>query len=185
MPKPGKVGDTTVLFSQSGPRFPAHGGPALKVSSLGGQGVILFGGIGSLVIGEHWGLGVGSYSMSSEYSNFVLGVQNDISFSYGGLLVDSTWGERELIYYNFGTLFGLGGGTATPRAPGAPRGRTSFGVVEPEIKININLTTDIRIALGASYRFTAGADNGAVLGMSMDGPSMVIEFLVGKIVKQK
>lgn len=171
---------TEILFDSASP-FPAQGGPGLKVASIAGQSVVLLGGTGSLVLGEHAGFGAGGYSLATEFTLPINGLPTDISFSYAGLILEMNFLSRRLLYLSGRCLIGPGMLSLTPRDPVAQRQRFSFVMFEPELAVNLNFSRDLRVGVGASLRAPVGADLDAAMKDHFGGFQLSLTLNYGKI----
>jgi hypothetical protein len=172
---------TQTLIKADNP-FPAQGGPAAKLSFLGGPVGMLLGGRGALMLGENLALGVGGYSLATEVvTSSPAGIKRDVGFSYFGVTIDNFFVPRKLWFLGTSVLVGPGFGTGSQRNPAAEKDRTLFFVVEPEMNIMLNVTRELRIGLGLGFRLTAGSDITSVLGTDLGGISASFNLLYGKL----
>ncbi len=171
---------TSTLFQQP-ELFPAQGGPAVKLALLPSGTGVLIGGVGGLVIGESAGLGFGGYSLANETWILVNGAKRDIGFSYFGLVLENSFAARRLSYFTAGCLFGLGQAHASTRQLGAERDEARFFIAEPQVNWMVNVTRELRVGIGVSYRLTLGNDLEASLGMPLRGFATSFTLLYGKI----
>lgn len=161
--------------------YPAQGGPAMKVAFFGDHVGLLVGGTGSLILGESVGLGLGGYSLSTELKSSFNGAVHDIGISYGGLVVENSFGSRRLFFFNLSTLMGPGQAHSVARMAGAQRQHVLFFLVEPELNWMLNVTRELRVGVGAGYRLTAGADVDKVLGLGLHGFSTKLTLYYGRL----
>ena len=161
--------------------FPAQGGPAFKAAYFPAGAGTLVGGRGELVLRGSWGVGFGSYTLATELLADQNGVKRDVGFSYGGLELNYSFFSRKLLYLNVGTLIGPGQAFAVSRLEGAKREYTQFLVVEPELSTMVNVTRDLRLGMGISYRVTSGTDTERIVGSSMNGWGLSFTLMYGKI----
>ncbi len=171
---------TQILFDSASP-YPAQGGPGLKVANIAGQSLVLLGGTGSLVLGEHTGLGAGGYSLATEFTLPISGLPTDISFSYAGLILEVNFLPRRLLYLSGRCLIGPGLMTLTPRDPVALRQRFSYIMFEPELAVMLNFSRDLRVGIGLSFRAPVGSDLDGALKERFGGPQMSLTLNYGKI----
>jgi hypothetical protein len=161
--------------------FPAQGGPAVKFAYINGGNALIMGGGGSLLLGETTGLGAGVYSLASDVtSTDASGLKRDISFTYGGLILDNFFVPHKVMFLNLSTLAGWGSATGSQRVASGAKDITSFFIVEPEFNVMLNVTRELRMGFGLSYRLLAGTDTSAVLGTRLDGFSGCINMMYGK-----
>jgi hypothetical protein len=172
--------DAPVLLAPSAP-IPAEGGPEGKIAYLPSGPALLSGGIGFISVGNGIGLGVGAYSLASEYVPTHDSVKYDLGYSYGGALLNySVFFPRSLISFDASVMFGPGQGWAVPRLTGADRVYVNFIQIEPGIDIMLNVTRQLSVGIGASWRFCDGADLDNLLGSDMGGGGISFLVLVGQ-----
>jgi hypothetical protein len=161
--------------------FPAQGGPAFKAAYFPAGAGTLVGGRGEVVLKNVWGVGFGSYTLATELLADQFGVKRDIGFSYGGLELNYSFFSRKLLYLNAGALIGPGQAYAVSRLEGARREYTQFLVVEPEINTMVNVTNDLRLGVGASYRLTNETETDRIIGSRISGWGISFTLMYGKI----
>jgi hypothetical protein len=172
--------DTTETLLHADTSFPAEGGPAVKLAVINGTLSYLLGGRGTLLLGDNTGIGVASYSLSSPVTSVVNGIPSDLTFSYFGLTVDDFFLSRKLFFLDLSTLVGYGFAAASERNLVGTKEDTSFFVVEPEINLMLNVTKELRIGLGFSYRLLGGSDTESVIGANLSGFAGSLTFMYGK-----
>jgi hypothetical protein len=161
--------------------FPAQGGPAFKAAYFPAGAGTLVGGRGEVVLNDVWGVGFGSYTLATELLADQMGVKRDIGFSYGGLELDYSFFSRRLLYLNVGALIGPAQAFAVSRQEGAKREYTQFLVVEPEMSTMVNVTSNLRLGVGASYRFTNETETDRIIGSRISGWGLSFTLMYGKI----
>jgi hypothetical protein len=161
--------------------FPAQGGPAAKIAFIGDKSAVLVGGIGSVSLGGGLGLGVGSYSLSSELTVEKAGVVRDVGVSYVGALIENSFFQRRLFYFNLSSMLALGQAHSVARMAGAQQETAMFFLVEPGFNTMLNVTPELRVGLGVGYRMTAGADLNQSIGLPMHGFSAAFTLYYGKL----
>jgi len=178
---PGLFGaaDTKTLL-KTNTSFPAAGGPGLKWAQFNGSTATLLGGKGSLLLGEDFGLGAAGYSLSSQLSTDVAGTVRDSNFSYFGLSVDNFFLPRALLFLNVSTLIAYGSASGSRRDLYGTKDNTNFFLVEPEFNLMLNVTKELRLAFGVSYRLIAGADTAGILGTNLSGFAGSLTMMYGK-----
>jgi hypothetical protein len=169
-----------ILFEPS-TQIPAQGGPGEKLAFFPGGSGTLSGGYGVLAVGDGVGLGVGGYSLSSEYVPVHDGIKHDLGYSYGGLVVDYSLYPQRLFYFNASIMVGPAQGWSVARSPGEDRVYVNFAQIEPGINIMLNVTHELRLGVGASWRLSAGADLDGLLGTDLDGGGVSVMMMYGKI----
>lgn len=180
LPSFGRSADPTQTLLKTDTSFPAAGGPGVKVANFEGQTAFLLGGSGELLLGDTTGLGVASYSLSSGVSSNVNGLVRDISFSYVGVTVDDFFVPHRLFFLDLSTLVGAAFATGSERNELGTKDSTTLFVVEPEFDIMLNVTKELRLGFGLSYRLLGGADTTSVMGMDFSGFAGTFSFMYGK-----
>lgn len=173
--------DSTQILFQPKEMFPAQGGPAVKYASFSAGRGVLVGGTGGVVFRKNISLGFAGYSLATELLADVGGVKRDIGMSYGGLQAGYSFLNRRLFYLNVAALSGVGQSWSVSRLAGAQREYATFYILEPELNVMLNVTHEIRMGLGLSYRATAGADLGFTLGSPLSGFGGTFTLLYGKL----
>jgi hypothetical protein len=161
--------------------FPAQGGPAVKYATFPAGRGVLVGGTGGVVLGRGFGLGFAGYSLATELLADVNNLKRDIGMSYGGLHIENSFLSRRLFYLNTAIIMGGGQSWSVTREAGAQREYATFFIAEPELNVMLNVTHEIRMGLGISYRATAGADLAFTLGSPLSGFAGTLTMYYGKL----
>ena len=172
--------DSSILFEPSS-QIPAEGGPAAKLAYLPGGTAFLTGGIGAISVSHNVGIGVGGYSLDSDYEPVHDGIRHDIGYTYGGLYLDYSLVRFRFAFITLSFLAGPAQGWSVARTPGAERVYANFAQIEPGINLMISVTHELRIGLGGSYRFCAGDDLDGDLGADLQGGALTLTMMYGKI----
>ncbi len=173
---------TQILFEPPSQfQFPAAGGPGGKVAFLPGGSVLLNGGRGELMLNDSVGLGIATYALSSELVPYYDGSKHDVGFSYGGFTVSDSFFPHRLFYFYSDCLVGAGQAWSVARVLNEDRVYADFMVVEPEIYWMVNVTRDLRIGFGVSWRFFLGDDVTQMVGMNLQGGAADLSLMIGKI----
>lgn len=171
--------DAQVLFEPTS-QIPAEGGPGEKLAFFPGGTELLSGGIGVISVGDDAGLGLAGYSLASEYVPVHDGVKYDVGYSYWGLVLDRSFFTHKLCYIRTSIIAGPAQGWAVARVTGADRVYANFAQIEPGIDIMLNVTHELRIGLGADWRFCAGADVNGLLGTDLGGGALTLTIMYGQ-----
>lgn len=174
------AGDSGILFEPA-TQIPAEGGPGGKIAFLPGGEALLDGGVGTVTLKDGIGLGLGGYSLVSEYVPIHDGIKSDLGFSYGGLLVNYSLYIHRLFYVTATVMAGPAQAWSVPRENGAERVYVNYFQAEPEIDFMLNVTHELRVGLGLGWRFCSGADLDGILGTRLDGGAASLVMMYGKI----
>lgn len=164
-----------------------YGGPVVKFSSVNGKLGVLVGGHGGWIINHTLVIGGGGYGLANDVEANALGPLNEqfVDFGYGGFEVEWVMNSDKLLHYSVHTL--IGGGGVQYRNEGEDityHNRSGDGVfvLEPGATLDLNVTTWMRISVGASYRYVNGVDSNSVVATNKDltGPSAMVMLRFGK-----
>lgn len=172
--------DKGILFEPAS-QIPAEGGPGAKLAFLPGGVALLDGGVGAISLRDGIGLGLGGYSLSSDYVPVHEGVKYDLGYTYGGILMDYSFYTKRLFYVNASMMAGPAQGWSVARSAGAERIYVNFAQIEPSVNLMLNVTHELRVGLGLSWRFCAGGDLVGNLGTDLDGGAVSLVMMYGKI----
>jgi hypothetical protein len=164
--------EAETLFGQNAPKnIGGFGAPVFKLSSIDGRLAYISGGRGGVIIDHSFVIGAGFYnyslnSVKADYIDQVTGKRPRLSLNYFGLEPEYIYEPTKLVHLSFVGLLG-GGWTgfelmenfeADGNSYKPDYGRDWFWVAEPQINAEANLFKWMRVAAGAGYRFTFGAD---------------------------
>jgi hypothetical protein len=171
------------------------GGPIVKFTPIKNEFGILVGGYGGWLINHTFVIGGGGYGLVNKIRatdeaqsvyQFIGGRPVNIEMGYGGVILEYINNSSSLIHFAFNTLIGAGGVTYNERYDNwqwndtHTRPNDAFFVVEPELKVELNMTSFFRINLGGSYRFVSGVNIVGLKNSDLSGPSANITFKFGK-----
>jgi hypothetical protein len=162
------------------------GGPVLKITSLNGEGAVMFGGRGGWIINHSFVIGGGGYGVVNNINAKRLPtdtVQRFLEMGYGGLELEYIASSDDLIHLSIGLLIGGGGAGYKDENDdmfNSHRKMDSFFVLEPSVHANLNVTHFFRIAAGVSYRYVNGLKSSISTNADLSGPSAVLTFKFGK-----
>lgn len=139
------------LIGDGAASWGGFGSPVIKATSLAGGAAILVGGRGAAVLNHKVAIGGGGFGLA--------GRRDDLAFGYGGPSVNVIFFPESLVHFDVGALVGWG----AARTGGV---KTGVFVLEPEVNLELNITHNMRLALGASYRHVT--DVGGSTGIAPD-----------------
>jgi hypothetical protein len=181
---------STPLFAQEQTLFDGglesggFGGPAVKFTSVQKEFAVMAGGYGGWLINHQFMIGGGGYGLATEHeiSNQAMTYYNFprkmyLEFAYGGGMLEYICTPNKLLHGSVNVLIGAGGVTYRESQyewenMNSSRRSDAFFVVEPTVSAELNLTTWMRLDVGAGYRFITGI--GELVGISnsdFSGPS--------------
>lgn len=136
-----------------------YGASVFRLTAVDGRLAYLTGGQGAIVFEHTLTVGAAGYGLSAPtIEKTIQGVRTRLGLIYGGALLGITIANNRLWHGGVNTL--LGGGIASysnSESLNSVKANTTFFVAEPQLYAELNVTRWFRIALGAGYRFSAGA----------------------------
>ena len=102
--------------------------------------------------------------------------ENDWVLGYGGLELGAITGQPKSGQLSFGVLFGGGGITEDSRYFHDYHG---FFVMEPQLDLLVNLSPNVRVTIGASYRFIDDLQSLNYTEDDLQGPSVNFGVALG------
>lgn len=161
------------------------GGPVVKFTSINKHFGVLVGGQGGWIINHTFVIGAGGYGLVNNIKteNLFLGERQLLNFGYGGLELHYIDNSNRLVHYTFSLL--IGGGGIGYRHPDnwewdLDTNTKSFFVLEPTVRIMLNVTSFFRIGLGGGYRLISGVSLDDMKDSDISGPSAEIVLKFGK-----
>lgn len=136
-------------------------------SSINNDDALIFDARGGVVLGNVFGIGVAGSGFFTEYQyNQVLQKKTSLAGGYGGVFMELIVLGRSPVHISFPVLAGLGGAAYTTwDNEGADYDRenttvdaATFGVLEPGIELEFNITRFFRLAAYGKYRFASNID---------------------------
>jgi hypothetical protein len=146
-------------------------------SRIAGEDGVLVGGEGAVLLDHRLALGGAGYGWTRDTSAppDVDGVPRDLAVGYGGFLVRYSLLTGGPIYGSLGALVGAGGITLARNSDddGSEGARSdqsdSFFVFEPQLSVQVNLLSWMRIGLQGGYRITSGLGHLGYSEQDIDG----------------
>ncbi|WP_146650010.1 hypothetical protein [Labilithrix luteola] len=157
-----------------------YGGPEAKVTALEGNAALLVGLQTGWVLGETLALGVAGYTTAdSTHANEAadrLGRSAYVDLAYGGARVGGILGARSRLRLTYGVL--AGGAVVRLTVPNAARDDQTTAVIEPDVSVEYDVTNNVRVVTGASYRLTTKPSFAETGALNMSGPagSLAVRF---------
>ncbi len=162
-----------------------YGAPVLKSASIGPQGV------NSLLAGAQIGWILNrKYVIAFDVNGLATRVKAPplpqvegliLVVNYGGLYLAYIRNSNSLIHFEAGTLFGIGQAFYRDEEYKARYNQNdAYLMIEPEVKIMLNVITGFRIGAGLSWRYANRVD---LLGLSdkdLSGISANLIFKIGR-----
>jgi hypothetical protein len=147
-------------------------------AQFGHKGVFLPGMSMGLILNHHWTIGLtGSFVGNSNGAQFHRGHQDTtrmnkhgsgLNGGYGGLLLEYTLFPRSKVHVSFPLTIGTGNiyssrnghlGDSTDSQKKWYHHGEQFLVIEPGVKLEVNVVKKLRIGLGISYRYSPERDH--------------------------
>lgn len=152
------------LFGNSGIRSNGgYGALTTGYSNIDNRDAILIGGRGAWLINHKLGIGLsGTGFLTSSKEDAVLNDRYQLAGGYGGLFLEFIMNPNSPVHVSFPLTIGAGGVAYVRREYGfnsdfdaLEHDSEAFFMVEPGVEVELNLVKFMRIAFGASYRYTS------------------------------
>lgn len=159
-----KSDEIKTVFGNKEVSHGGYGSLTIGYSKIDGQDAFITGARGSWVIGHSFALGIGGTGFGNDlYINNSPGSQKySLEGGYGGLILEPILLPKFPIHLSFPVLLGAGGVAYINSMyydsfdnDYYVEDSDAFFVAEPAVEIEMNLLKHIRLAVGASYRFTS------------------------------
>ena len=162
-----------------------YGGPVVKFSGIGHEFAVLAGGQAGWIINHKLVLGVGGYGLATDHR---LGekwrqiYQSDkLAMGYGGLFFGYIDNSDRIVHPVLQVL--IGGGTISPRERDNYRdddNQDAFFVIEPQMGVEINFTTFMRVETSLGYRWVNGVESFGYDDSDIGGTAGSLIFKFGR-----
>lgn len=143
------------------------------MTALEGSAALLVGLQTGWVLGETLALGLAGYTTAdSTHANEAadrLGRSAYVDLAYGGARVGGVLGARSRLRLTYGVL--AGGAIVRLTLPTAMRDDQTAAVIEPDVAVEYDVTRNVRVVTGASYRLTTKPNFAETGALNMSGPA--------------
>lgn len=179
------VGRKPSVVIQEKPAEKTHLGmyitPALKITEVGDQVRGLVGIRGGLELNRSLYVGLAGYALPEEHQTrhwHDCDCDDDVEWEmgYGGLEFGVIAGTPRTGLLSMGVLIGGGGVDEDPRYYDDARG---FFVLEPQLDLSVQLSRNVRLNLGGSYRIIDDYEGLRYTEDDLEGPSFNIGVAIG------
>ena len=128
--------------------------PVLKITGISNQVEAMAGLRGAVLLGKWFSIGLGAYTLISDFKVDVDGTPENLSFTYGGLEQDVIFLSDSLVHGAFRLLMGAGSASL-----GDAVSVDRFFVAELGGDAEMNVTDWMRISVGGGWRFAQGVSD--------------------------
>lgn len=166
--------------------YGGYGGVALKIAPVKDESGVFLGGYGGWYINHSFLIGGGGYGLVSKIKAPETGKNGETLYyqmGYGGLVLEYVNNSRQLTHYTFSTLIGAGGLSYTYKMGKGDwpfdYAEDTFFIIEPEINVELNVSSHFRVGLGVGYRWISGLDLKGITDQDLSGVSANLTFKFG------
>lgn len=155
------------LFSKEN-EIKGFGGFDLTVTDLYKERSLLLGGYGGAIINKHVMFGLAGYGLATENQfshERASATYFNLEGGYGGLYLGAIIAPNEVVHLTVPVIFGAGAIHIIDKNyfpfsydKEYVLESTAFFVVKPGLQVEVNITSFLRVGLGASYRLVKGSD---------------------------
>jgi len=165
-----------------------YGGPEIKFGNINGEWEVLVGGRGGWIINHKFVLGGAGYGMATQGETrpgiIFPYLSDQFELGYGGLLLAYISNSNKIIHLSVETLIGAGGISydfdRRDHLYNDEFDGDSYFIIEPGVNFEVNVVRLMRLAVGSSYRITAGVDYLGLEDGDITGPSINLMLKFGK-----
>jgi hypothetical protein len=164
--------------------YGGFGGPIFRVTSVAGETMPLAGGGGAFLIDRRFAIGGAGFGGTQRVNTRLATPdgRGEMDFGYGGLTFEVITRPSRLVHATMGVLVGGGAVSVWPDDL-RPRVRRdsddSFGVVEPQVTAELNVTRWFRMGASVAYRAAFGAEVPRLVNDNLSGVSGGLVFRFG------
>ncbi len=169
------------------------GGLDVKITDLMDERSVLTGAYGGVIINRTYLLGLGAYGITTRpsFDGAIPGLADTTRLrlygGYGGVLIGGTILAKEVVHLSVPLFLGAGNLEVSDDDFFQGIGDADFTVessvffvVEPGLQLEFNITSYLRIAAGASYRWVQGLELLNVEDEDMTGISGILSIRLGR-----
>jgi len=169
-----------------------YGGISVGYTQIDKRDALVIGGRAAWIVNHSLALGIGgrAFINESEYDAF-LAEDVNLQGGYGGILIEPILGGQEWVHLSFPILIGAGGVVHAEKYEHHNRydydyrddfvnDSDAFFLLEPGVELEFNMLKFLRLALGASYRYTDNIDLYDTGDDALRGFSYQLTFKIGK-----
>ncbi len=170
------------------------GGIDLKLTDIMAERTMLVGGYGGVIVNRAFLLGVAAYGLASQpgFEGVIPGTNDAETLKlyggYGGILIGGTFFGKEIVHLSMPIMLGAGNlDVSDDNFFDQNFGETNFTiensaffVVEPGLQLEFNITSYLRVAGGATYRWLRGLDLENVSDDDLTGWGGVLSIRLGR-----
>lgn len=173
--------DETAEALFSGPlRSSGYGAVSMKFTPIQGQFGTMLGGYGGWFINKTLLIGGGGYGLTTNI-NAPMRTGENISFGYGGIVLEYVGASDKVFHYAVQTMVGWGGvGFYRPRDfTISSRSISPMFVIEPSLMAELNITNFLRLAVGGGYRIVTGVQLDGLTNADVSSYSLSLNLKFG------
>jgi hypothetical protein len=162
-----------------------YGGPVIKFSQVNDNFAVFVGGRGGWIINHTFVIGAAGYGLANPIkgNEIIFGESRRLHFGYGGLELGYINNSDELIHFSVYTLIGAGSVLSNvdddlfPMYDDEPN---TFFVLEPSANVVMNISSFMRLSVGASYRFVNTNEVDGLSSSDLSGTAVGLTLKFGK-----
>ncbi|MET0595015.1 MAG: hypothetical protein ABW133_20115, partial [Polyangiaceae bacterium] len=171
-PTPSSAEAEQEVLLHSNAKLGGYGGPDTRFTSVLAEPALLVGGQASWLVKHQYLFGIAGYGLATRVdapnTMQIDGNSSRLGLVYGGIRLGVVATPNSLLHLTVSALAGPGSLTGISNVPTRAEFEVgyerrlghaeTFFVLEPEVAVETNVTSFMRIALGASYRYVTGIE---------------------------
>jgi hypothetical protein len=153
-------------------------GPTAGFGQIRDDFTLLLGARLACILNHRLAVGCAAHTLVNDLEIADVSGEPTLQLTYGGLVLGYIAGSGAVIHAAVSTLVG-GGGVGLKG--GSPQGEDSdeFFIAVPEVDLEINISRNVRMELGAAWRLITGIDLEGVTDNDLDGVTGVFRIKLG------
>jgi hypothetical protein len=168
-------------------RVGGFGAPTIKFTTFDDQLGVLLGGYAGVMLNSRLMLGAGAYALVNNIEAPRTNAGDPTLYWnmwYTGFVPEYTINSNKLFHVAVGALIGGGGVMKNERYKGLDETEnfdfSGFFVGEPQVNLEMNITSYLRLAIGGSYRFVSGSKTTGITDEKLSGPAAHFTIKAGR-----
>lgn len=164
-----------------------YGAPTLSMISFNGERAVLAGAQGGWIINRRFVIGGGGRGIATRHGATLNGEPVELQMGYGGILFEYIGAPSKLVHYGAELLIGGGQARFVDASgiddlevyDGDSIARTSVFASELGGRLELNITTFLRVGLSGGYLLIVGSELQGISDTDLGGPYGHLSFRFG------
>ncbi len=169
------------------------GGADLKVGNINHERSLLVGGYGGVIVNKHFIFGLAGYGLATDNKFFGVppgqSAEKELNLygGYAGLMVGGVLFPKEMLHVSIPIILGAGNFEVSDENyfnngidTNFTVDKSAFFVIEPGFQLEANITSNLRIGAGATYRLVQVSDLIHIKDKELTGHTILLSVRFGR-----